>query len=188
MVKGGFHANLLRHFDPLALYVLFEAALVLLSSTYADIYAQKEHLSLVKDAMFILKKWYASSPYAEQFASKLDLFRHDVERQEQVKAMRQASRRQAHNVKREPMTTYEPSQYRSPFQQMPRGSLISPCDSRRGSETANHTTIKQEAGGYSGSLTSRPLFSPTDFNMDQSQSFAKYSQGSNFSDHSIDMD
>ncbi|KAF4444588.1 transcriptional regulatory [Fusarium acutatum] len=188
MVKGGFHANLLRHSDPLALYVLFEAALVLLSSTYADIYAQKEHLLLVKDAMFILKTWYASSPYAEQFASKLDLFRHDVERQEQVKATRQASRRQTHKVKRETMTTYEPSQYRSPFQQMPRGSLVSPCDSRRGSGTANHTMIKQEAGGYSGSLTSRPLFSPTDFNMNQSQSFAEYSQKSNFSDHSIDMD
>ncbi|KAF5722207.1 transcriptional regulatory [Fusarium mundagurra] len=188
MVKGGFHANLLRHSDPLALYVLFEAALVLLSSTYADIYAQKEHLSLIEDAMFILKTWYASSPYAEQFASKLDLFRHNVERQEQVKAIRQASRRQTHKVKREPMTTYEPSQYRSPFQQMPRGSLVSPWDSRRGSETANHTMIKQEAGGYSGSLTSRPLFSSTDFNMDQSQSFAEYSQSSNFSDHSIDMD
>ncbi|KAF4495446.1 transcriptional regulatory [Fusarium agapanthi] len=187
MVKGGFHANLLHHSDPLALYVLFEAALVLLSSTYADIYAQKEHLSLVKDAMFILKTWYASSPYAEQFASKLDLFRHDVERQEQVKAIRQASRRQTHKVKREPMTTYEPSQYRSPFRQMPRGSLVSSCDSRRGSGTANHTMIKQEAGGYSGSLISRPLFSPTDFNMDQYPSFAEYSQSSQFSDHSIDM-
>ncbi|KAF5576310.1 transcriptional regulatory [Fusarium pseudocircinatum] len=188
MVKGGFHANLLRHSDPIALYVLFEAALVLLSSTYADIYAQKEHLLLVEDAMFILKTWHASSPYAEQFASKLDLFRHDVERQEQVKAIRQASRRQAHKVKREPMTTYEPSQYRSPFQQLPRGSLVSLCDSRRVSGTANHTMIKQEAGGYSGSLTSRPLFSPTDFNMDQSQSFAEYSQSTNFSDHSIDID
>ncbi|KAG7419039.1 Filamentous growth regulator 27 [Fusarium oxysporum f. sp. rapae] len=105
MVKRGFLANLLCHSDPLALYVLFEAALVLLSSTYADIYAREEHLSLVKDAMFILKTWYASSPYAGQFASKLDLFRHDVERQEQVKAIRLASRRQAHRVKHEPMTT-----------------------------------------------------------------------------------
>ncbi|KAF5644631.1 transcriptional regulatory [Fusarium tjaetaba] len=154
----------------------------------AYIYARKEHLLLVEDAMFILKTWHASSPYAEQFASKLDLFRRDVERQEQLKAIRQASRRQAHKVKREPVTTYEPSQYRSPFQQMPRGSLVSPCDSRRMSGTANHTMIKQEAGGYSGPLSSRPLFSPTDFNMDQSQSFAEYSQSSNFSDHSIDMD
>ncbi|QGI62416.1 hypothetical protein CEK26_006380 [Fusarium fujikuroi] len=173
---------------PTRSYVLFEAALVLLSSTYADIYAQKEHLLLVEDAMFILKTWYASSPYAEQFASKLDLFRHDVERQEQVKATRQASRRQTHKVKREPMATYEPSQYLSPFHQMPHGSLVSPCDSRRGSGTANRTMVKQEAGGYSVPLTSRLLFSPTDFNMDQSQSFADYSQSSNFSDHSIDMD
>lgn len=169
-------------------YVLFEAALVLLSSTYANIYAQKEHLLLVEDAMFILKTWYDSSPYAEQFASKLDLFRHDVERQEQVKATRQASRRHTHKVKREPMATYEPSQYRSPFQQMLHGSLVSPCDSRRGSGTTNHTMVKQEAGGYSGPLASRLLCSPTDFNMDQSQSFADYSQSSNFSDHSIDMD
>ncbi|KAF5639846.1 transcriptional regulatory [Fusarium sp. NRRL 52700] len=132
----------------------------------AYIYAQKEHLSLIKDAMFVLKTWYASSPYAEQFASKLDLFRHEVERQEQVKAIRQASRRQTHKVKRETMTTYEPSQFRSPFQQMPRGSLVSHCDSRRASGTANHTVIKQEAGGYSGSVPSRPLFLPTDFNMD----------------------
>ncbi|EWG44222.1 hypothetical protein FVEG_05357 [Fusarium verticillioides 7600] len=188
MVKGGFHANLLRHSDPLALYILFEAALVLLSSTYADIYAQKEHLLLVEDAIFILKTWHASSPYAEQFASKLELFRHEVERQEQVKAIRQASRRQAHKVERDPVTTYEPSQYRSPFQQMPRGSLVSPCDSRRVSGTANHIMIKQEAGGHSGPLTSRPLFSPTDCNMDQSLSFAEYSQSSHFSDHSIDMD
>ncbi|TXC09585.1 hypothetical protein FocTR4_00005597 [Fusarium oxysporum f. sp. cubense] len=148
MVKRGFHANLLCRSDPLALYVLFEAALVLLSSTYADIYAREEHLSLVKDAMFILKTWYASSPYAEQFASKLDLFRHEVERQKQVKAIRQASRRQAHKVEREPMTTYEPSQYRSPFHPMPRDSLVSPRDSRRGSATANHAMVKQEADGY----------------------------------------
>ncbi|EWZ99037.1 hypothetical protein NW765_008978 [Fusarium oxysporum] len=148
MVKRGFHANLLCHSDPLALYVLFEAALVLLSSTYADIYAREEHLSLVKDAMFILKTWYTSSPYAGQFASKLDLFRQDVEHQKQVKATRQASRRQAHKVKREPMTTYEPSQYRSPFHPMPRDSLVSPRDSRRGSATANHAMVKQEADGY----------------------------------------
>uniref|UniRef100_A0A0D2XE57 Xylanolytic transcriptional activator regulatory domain-containing protein n=1 Tax=Fusarium oxysporum (strain Fo5176) TaxID=660025 RepID=A0A0D2XE57_FUSOF len=135
MVKRGFHANLLCHSDPLAL-------------TYADIYAREEHLSLVKDAMFILKTWYTSSPYAGQFASKLDLFRQDVEHQKQVKATRQASRRQAHKVKREPMTTYEPSQYRSPFHPMPRDSLVSPRDSRRGSATANHAMVKQEADGY----------------------------------------
>ncbi|KAF4457521.1 hypothetical protein F53441_571 [Fusarium austroafricanum] len=185
--RWGFHANLLLNFDPLAFHLLFEAALVLLSSTHADIYASGEHLSLVKDAISILRTWSGSSPFAEQFASKLDLFQHDVEHQEQVKAIKVASRKQSHRVKRGSTTACDPSQYRSPFYTAPNGSMVSPCDSRRES-VVTYPMIKQENCGYSDSLGSGALFSTMDFNIPRSQSFTDFSQGSQPSDHGGDMD
>jgi hypothetical protein len=138
--------------------VLFDASLILLSSTYADIYASKEHLPLVVNVMFILGTWSKSSLYAGHFASRLELFRLDVEREVQAKFAK-TSRNPAYRSQREPVTSYDPSQYRSPFNPVPYGSLISPCNSRRGSAATAHNKVKQEEGVYSESLVSRPLLS-----------------------------
>ncbi|KAF5020040.1 hypothetical protein F66182_7945 [Fusarium sp. NRRL 66182] len=186
MIKGGFYANMFPRFHPLALYILFESALVLLSSTYADIYDDEDHVSLVTDAISILRQWSPSSLYAEHFASRLELFRNDVERETRGKAIRLPSQRRTSQVKPESITTYEPSQYRSPFYPIAHDNLASPCDSRRGSSTASFTGIKQEGGGVSDTLGTRPLFSPMDSNTPRSQTWTEYAESTRCSDYGGD--
>jgi hypothetical protein len=161
--------------------VLFEASLILLSSTYADIYASKEHLPLVANVMFILRTWSKSSLYAGHFASRLELFRLDVEREVQAKAVK-TSRRSAYRSQPEPVISYDPCQYRSPFNPVPYGSLDSPCNSHRGSEVTVHTKVKQEECVCSETLVSRPLLSTS-----RSQSLTEH-KSPRYSHHGSFMD
>ncbi|KAH6963757.1 fungal-specific transcription factor domain-containing protein [Fusarium avenaceum] len=169
------------HLDPIALYVLFDASLILLSSTYADIYASKEHLPLVANVMFILETWSKSSLYAGHFASRLELFRLDVEREMQAKVGK-TSRRPVYRSQHEPATSYEPSQYRSPFNPVPYGGLNPPCNSRRGPAATVHAKVKQEEGVYSETLVSRPLLSTFRSRSLTEQKSPRYSHHSSFMD------
>lgn len=74
---------------------------------YAGIHVTTDHLSLIKDAIKVLKTTAKTDPYAEHSASVLSMFLQDVSRQDHAKVVKPKLGGQIYEPKMEPNTAYE---------------------------------------------------------------------------------
>ncbi|KAF4461560.1 hypothetical protein FALBO_11646 [Fusarium albosuccineum] len=128
LIKSAVGSGHFPGLDPLALYLLFDATLIVLSNKYAHMYVYEWSGPLIKDAMFIMERWAQSNPQAKQFFSILDSFQQAVELEAQATAF---SRGPGSTVKPklQVIATHGPFQYRHPYQQAAFDHPISPWES-----------------------------------------------------------
>ncbi|CAG1968460.1 unnamed protein product, partial [Fusarium graminearum] len=149
--------------DPFTPYVLIEATYVLLCTMLG---AMKE-----------------TNSYAKHSASVLNLFLRDC--QNRARIVKPKPEGHAYQTKTEPITAYEPSQYRSPFYPPTQGSLVPVYDKR--AEIKDRVAIKKESDDHSNAFPSTYFF-PLDSSTFHHQPSAEYSQRSWHNEYNDDMD
>ncbi|CAG2011210.1 unnamed protein product [Fusarium graminearum] len=149
--------------DPFTPYVLIEATYVLLCTMLG---AMKE-----------------TNSYAKHSASVLNLFLRDC--QNRARIVKPKPEGHAYQTKTEPITAYEPSQYRSPFYPPTQGSLVPVYDKR--AEIGDRVAIKKESDDHSNAFPSTYFF-PLDSSTFHHQPSAEYSQRSWHNEYNDDMD
>ncbi|KAG8351478.1 hypothetical protein FVEN_g10404 [Fusarium venenatum] len=177
MFKKGTRSTPPLPVDPFVPCVLIEATYVLLCSMYAGIHLTEEHLSLVKGAIAMLETVKKTNSCAEHSTSVLNLFLHDVNRQNRATIVKPELKGHA----------YESSQYRSPFYPPTQSGLVPPYDSRRRPAADDRNAIKQESHDHPNASASISL-SPHMGSTFHHQPSVETPQHSWHNEHSGDMD
>lgn len=155
---------------------------------YAGIHVRNDCLPLVEDAIAILKMMAETNSYAEHSASVLGLLLHAVRCQNHARIVNPRLQGQADQIKTEPITAYESSQYRSPFYPAAHGSLAPSHINRRRSTIENYTAIKKESPGRLNTLGSMPFSLPMVNNTFHPQFPSEHPQHPWCNEHSGNMD
>lgn len=124
-----------------------------------------------------------TNSYAKHSASVLNLFLRDC--QNHARIVKPKPEGHAYQTKTEPITAYEPSQYRSPFYPPTQGSLVPVYDKR--AEIGDRVAIKKESDDHSNAFPSTYFF-PLDSSTFHHQPSAEYSQRSWHNEYNDDMD
>lgn len=155
---------------------------------YAGIHVTTDHLSLVKDAIKVLKTMAKADPYAEHSALVLSMFLQDVSRRNHARVVKPKLEGQIHQPKMEHNAAYEYSQYRSPFYPTTPVNVVPPQGNRQRSTVEDRTVIKRESREHSHSFAPMSFPLRMDSSVFQPQLPTGYMQHPWQDSHSGDMD